>query len=70
MDDDTTSAPVATLASAVDPKSQLIDLLGIPAHSAGSGDVSLPLAYRKYKVFLVACHTLNDMVHNGTWPIK
>ena len=31
MDDDATSAPVAALASDVNPKSQLIDLLGIPA---------------------------------------
>ena len=70
MDDDATSAPVAALASAVDPKSQLVDLLGIPAHLAGSGDVSLPLAYQKYKVFLVAGQTLNDMIHDQTWPIK
>lgn len=70
MDDDTISAPVAASASAVDPKSQLIDLLNIPAHLAGSGDVSLPVAYQKYKAFLVACQTLNDMVNNKTWPIK
>jgi len=57
-------------ASAVDFKSQLINLLGIPVHLTGSGDVSLPVAYQKYKAFLVACHTLDDMVANGTWPIK
>ena len=64
MDDDAVPFPVAPLASAVDPKAQLIDLLGISAHLIGSGEVSLPLAYQKYKAFLVACQTLNNMVEN------
>ena len=60
----------AALAFAVGPKSQLIDLLGISAHLIGSGEVSLPLAYQKYKAFLVAHQTLNNMANNWTWPIK
>jgi len=50
-------------------KSQLIGLLNIPVHLAGSGDVPLPVAYQKYKAYLVACSTLDDMVANGTWTI-
>ena len=53
------TASVTTSASAVDPfKSQLINLLNIPAYLTGSGDVSLPVAYQKYKAFLVASSTL------------
>jgi len=50
-------------------KSQLIGLLNIPVHLAGSGDVPLPVAYQKYKAYLVACSTLDDMVANGTWTM-
>jgi hypothetical protein len=70
MGDDAVPTAVALLASAVDPKAQLIDLLGIEAHLTGSGEVSLPLAYQKYKAFLLACQTLKNMVENQTWPIK
>lgn len=70
MDDDAVPSPVAPLASAVDPKAQLIDLLGISAHLTGSGEASLKLAYQKYKGFLAARQTLNDMVEDRTWPIK
>ena len=64
MDEDTASAPVTASTSAVDPKSQLIDLLGIPGHLTGPGDVTLQVAYQKYKAFLVACQTLDDKVAN------
>jgi hypothetical protein len=66
------TASVTSSASAVDPfKSQLIDLLKVPAHlTAGSRDVSLRLAYQKYKAFLVASSTLDDMVAKRTWPTK
>lgn len=50
-------------------KSQLIGLLNIPVHLTGSGDVTLPVAYQKYKAYLVACSTLDDMVADGTWTI-
>jgi hypothetical protein len=70
MDDDIALTPVTASTSAVDTKSQLIDLLGIPSHLTGSGDVTLPLAYQKYKAFLVARQTLDDMVANALWPIK
>jgi len=65
--------PVATSTSeAVDSfKSQLISLLGIPAHLvAGSRDASLPVAYLKFKAFLLACHTLEGMVGKGTRTIR
>jgi len=66
-----TVANSASAASAVDPfKSQLIDLLNVPAHLAGSGDVPLRVAYQKYKAFLVACSTLDSMVAGRTWTIK
>ena len=56
--------------SAISPfKSQLIGLLNIPVHLTGSGDVTLPVAYQKYKAYLVACSTLDDMVADGTWTI-
>jgi hypothetical protein len=66
------SGPVTASTSAVDPfKSQLISLLGIAAHLvAGSRDVSLPLAYQKFKAFLLACHTFEDMVGKRTWTIQ
>ena|ERR1700683_2031639 len=67
------SGPVPTSTSeAVDSfKSQLISLLGIPAHLvAGSRDVSLPVAYQKFKAFLLACHALEGMVGKGTWTIR
>ena len=70
MGDDAVPSPVAPLASAVDRKAQLIDLLGIEAHLTGSAEVSLPLAYQKYKAFLLARQTLKNMVENRTWPIK
>ena len=70
MDDDAVPSPAAPLASAVDPKAQLIDLLGIEARLTGPGEGSLPLAYEKYKAFLVARQTLKCMVENKTWPIK
>jgi hypothetical protein len=59
------------LTSAVDTfKSQLVDLLGIPTHLVGSGDVPLPVAYQKYKAFLVACLTLDNKVAEGKWTVK
>jgi len=67
------SGPVTTSTSSpVDSfKSQLISLLGIPAHLVtGSRDVSLPVAYQKFKAFLLACETLKGMVGNGTWTIR
>ena len=51
-------------------KSQIIRLLNIPAHLAGSGDVTLPVAYQKYMAYLVACNTLDEMVANGLWTIR
>ena len=61
----------ASAAYTVDPfKSQLIDLLNVPAHLTGSGDVPLQVAYQKYKTFLVACLTLDSMVAGRTWTIK
>ena len=80
MDDDR-SAPSVTPAvtpsvtsssSAVDQfKSQLINLLKIPAYlTAGSRDVTLQVTYQKYKAFLVASSTLDDMVAKRTWPMK
>ena len=63
---------VISSASAVDPfKSQLIDLLQIPAHlTVASRDATLQVAYQKYKAFLVACSALDDMVAKKTWPMK
>jgi hypothetical protein len=51
-------------------KSQLITLLGVDSFLTGSGDVSLPVAYQKYKAFLSASQTLDTMVANKTWAIK
>jgi hypothetical protein len=51
-------------------RSQLIQVLDIPANLTSSGDVTLQLAYKKYKAFLVASHTVSEMVGNGTWEIK
>ena len=58
-------------ASVLDPfKLEIICILNIPVHLAGSADVSLQVAYQKYKAFLVASHTLDNMLGNGTWLIK
>ena len=74
MDDDdaptTASTSAAASTSAVDFKSQLISLLGIPVHLTGSGEVSLSVAYQKYKAFLAACYTLDELVAKDKWLIK
>jgi hypothetical protein len=71
MDDDDapTTASTSAVAStpAVDFKSQLI---GIPVHLTGSSEVSLSVAYQKYKAFLVACSTLDELTGKGAWLIK
>ena len=68
---ETSSVTASASTSAVNPfKSQLIDLLNIPAHLTGSGEVSLQVAYQKYKAFLVACSTLDEMVARRTWTFK
>jgi hypothetical protein len=69
----TVEPPSSASASASVPdsfKSQIIHLLNIPVHLAGSGDVSLRVAYQKYMAYLVACNTLDNMVANGTWAIR
>jgi hypothetical protein len=48
----------------------MISLLGIPTHLTGSGDVSLPIAYQKYKAFLAATQTCNQMVRDNSWTLK
>jgi hypothetical protein len=59
------------LSTSISPfKHQLITLLGIPAHLTGTGDVSLPLAYQKYRAFLIAFQTYEDMVMAKTWTIE
>ncbi len=50
-------------------KHEVITLLGIPAHLTGTGDVSLSLAYQKYRAFLIAFQTYEDMVKANTWTI-
>ena len=52
--------PAVASTSAVDFKSYLIQLFGIPAHLTGSDDVSLP----------VVCNTLDEMVAKGTRTIR
>ena len=65
------SASASASVSAPDSfKSQIIQLLNIPAHLAGSRDVTLPVAYQKYMAYLVACNTLDEMVANGLWTIR
>ena len=51
-------------------KEQLATLLGVPLHLVGSGDVSLRIAYQKYKAFLAATHTAEQLVSNGTLDKK
>ena len=50
-------------------KHELITHLGIPSQLTGSGDVSLPLAYQKYRAFLIAFQTYEGMVKANTWMI-
>ena len=50
-------------------KHELIALLGIPPRLTGTGDVSLSLAYQKYRAFLIAFQTYEDMVKTDTWTI-
>jgi hypothetical protein len=51
-------------------KGQLATLLGVPLHLVGSGDVSLHMAYQKYKAFLAATHTAEQLVSTGTLDKK
>ena len=46
-------------------KGQLATLLGVPLHLVGAGDVSLQKAYQKYKAFLAAVHTAEQLVAKG-----
>jgi len=58
-------------ASVLDPfELEIIRILNIPVHLTGSADVSIQVAYQKYKAYLVASHTLDDMLGNRTWTIK
>jgi hypothetical protein len=49
---------------------QLANLLGIPTHLVGPGDVSLSVGYQKYRAYLTACSTLDQMVAEKTWLLK
>ncbi|KAF8237576.1 hypothetical protein L208DRAFT_1213568, partial [Tricholoma matsutake] len=51
-------------------KQQLITILGIPSSLAGTGDVSLQIAYQKYKAFLTVFQTYEEMVKAKTWTIQ
>jgi hypothetical protein len=51
-------------------KEELITLLHIPTHLTGTGEVSLQIAYQKYKAFLTAIQTYNEMTTAGTWTVK
>lgn len=51
-------------------KSELANLLGVPAHLVGAADVSLQVAYQKYCAYLTASQTLDRMVANKTWTGK
>jgi hypothetical protein len=51
-------------------KGQLATLLGVPLHLVGAGDVSLCKAYQKYKAFLSAVHTADQLVSKGTLKKK
>ena len=51
-------------------KQQLITALGIPTSLTGTGDVSLQVAYQKYKAFLVAFDTYEEMVKEKTWTLE
>jgi hypothetical protein len=65
------SASASASASALDPfKLEIIRILKIPVHLTGSADVSLQVAYQKYKAYLVASQALDDMLGNRTWTIK
>jgi len=63
------SPPSDPLPSALSTSSQLITLLGIPVHLTGTGDVSLSLAYQKYRAFLITFGTYEDMIKANTWTI-
>jgi hypothetical protein len=49
---------------------ELANLLGVPAHLVGSGDVSLQIAFQKYSAYLIACQNLDRMVADRTWVGK
>src|ERR1700676_1763758 len=57
-------SPVVTTTSF---KSHLITLLGIPASLTRTGDVTIQLAYQKYKGFLTAFQTYEEMMKAKTW---
>jgi hypothetical protein len=49
---------------------ELANLLGVPAHLVGPGDVSLQIAFQKYCAYLTACQALDRMVADRTWVGK
>ena len=62
--------PTSSSTSILPFKQQLITLLGIPTSLTGTGDVSLQVAYQKYKAFLMAFETYEEMVKAKTWTIS
>ena len=48
-------------------KAQLATLLNIPVHLAGSGDVSLHVAYQKYCAYLTATKMYEKMLEEKSW---
>ena len=51
-------------------KEELITLLHILTHLTGTGEVSLQIAYQKYKAYLTTIQTYNEMMTAGTWTFK
>ncbi len=51
-------------------KEQLATLLGVPLTLVGTGDVPLHKSYQKYKAFLAAAYTADQLVANGTLDKK
>ena len=48
-------------------KEATLTLLGIPSHLSDRSDHSLQVSYKKYKAYLEACRTYEQMVGDGQW---
>lgn len=44
-----------------------MSLLGVPVHLCDRSDYGLQVSYKKYKAYLEACHTYNQMLSDGLW---
>jgi hypothetical protein len=61
------SATKSSFASGTKEKEAILTILGIPSHLCNHSDHSPQISYKKYKAYLEACHTYDQLVSDGSW---